>query len=501
MRTLKIAAIVTGMSLAATGAYAGLGDSPNINADIPDSSCFWTGPYVRENPVTNIAYPDTGAKYWAANFAMPEGSTLKINGRYMQNRYMSFNSYNIQGDSPTYSPVDAIADLDLQPDHKNATNPYVEGNKRRMPLRNYSIEVLTGAPVQGDPSTSLRSNAEYGERATIVLRSYVEDAGTGTTAGEYLPAPVVMLANGTVLTEVEEICSALQVDSSIVNIPLIPAGTYDQMTAFGNPYRLDGSEENPTILLKAFTFPENINCDWFGACPTAPSDQPGFYANLDNQYVFGMTTNARPVVLAEDALGIPPGTTPLGKVTVGFQKDPDLAVAVFRGKLPETPRTRDGSKYAEVGELRYWSFCTNEYMSQKVNACLYDEQIVVDEDGFYTIAIGWEEDRPGNATAECGYNWLPTSPRGDGYLDILEQEVAQGELDPAELEMPNALGKPRANNPYQNMVIVRNMLPSADFPHAIQEVSNYAETATVMGDYAVGYWYESRAEFESRGCQ
>jgi hypothetical protein len=431
---------------------------------------------------------------------MPQGSALEITGRYMHNRYMSFNSYDIAGANPTYSPVAAITDVDLHPDRSSARNPYVAGNKRGTPLRNYSIEVLTGAPVDGDPDNTLRSNADYDQRETIVLRSYVEDAGTGNTAGEYLPAPIVTLADGTVLTDVAEICGALDVDSSIVNIPLIPAATYDQMTAFGNPYHLDGTEANPTVLLKAFTFPENINCDWFGFCPQAPSEQPGFYANLDNQYVFGMTTNARPIVLPETALGIPSGATPLGIVTVGFQKDPALAVAVFRGKLPETPRTVDGSEYAEEGDMRYWSFCTNAYMSQKVTDCLYDEQIVVDENGYYTIAIGWEQDRPYNATSECGYNWLPTSTQGDGYLDILEQEIAQGELDPVELVTPNAIGQPRANNPYQNLVIVRNMLPSAGFPNAIQAVSNYAETASVMGEYAVGYWYESKADFEGRGC-
>ncbi len=498
MKIVKHLAISTAVTLVAMTAEAGLGNRPR--PEIPDSNCFWTGPYVRENPVTNIAYPDTGAKYWAANFAMPEGSALKITGRYLHNRYMSFNSYDIAGDEPTYSPVDAITDVDLHPFFRFARNPYVAGNRRNTPIRRYVFEVLPGAPAEGDPDNTIRSNAEHGQRATIVLRSYVEDDGTGNTAGEYLPRPIVTLADGTTLTKIEEICDALDVDSSIVNIPLVPAATYDQMTAFGNPYHLDGSEADPTFLLKAFTFAENINCDWFGFCPAAPSDQPGFYANLDNQYVFGMTTNARPVVVPETALGIPAGTTPLGTVTVDYQKDPDLAVAVFRGKLPETPRTRDGSKYAEEGELRYWSFCTNEYMSQKVTDCLYDEQVVVDEDGYYTIAIGWEGDRPGNARAECGYNWLPTSHRGDGYVDILVQEVAQGELDEAELTKPNALGRPRENNPYQNMVIVRNMLPSADFSNAIQDVQNYEETAAVMGEYAVGYWYESKAEFESRGC-
>lgn len=480
---------------------------PSEEPEFSVSNCFWAGPYVKENPITNIAYPDRGAVYWSSRFSMPSGSRLELKGQYMYNRYMSFNSYDVGGTNPSYKPVDAISDSELMPDNLGAVNPYrydLPQNERNSSDRDYTIEVLTGSPATDDPENTLRSNADFGEFATIVLRSYVADSGEGLTAGVPLPTPVVTLEDGQVIDNVEEVCEVLTADSSIINVPLIPPGTYDQMTAFGNPYKVDATEQDPAVLLKAFTFAENINCLWFGACSDTPDEQPGFYANLDNQYVLGITTNARPTIVPEEMIGIDSdpdtNTTPLGKVTVGFTKDEDLEVAVFRGKLPETPSTYSGAIYAEPGELRYWSFCTNEYMSQKVTDCLYDEQVQVDEDGYYTIAISWAEDRPINANRACGFNWLPTSTRGDGYLDILEQEVENGELDASELTALNQLNAPRSNNIYQNLVLVRNMLPSDGFENAIQSVSNYAETESVMGEYAVTYWYESKSDFESRGC-
>ncbi len=507
MKLLKYTVIVSAMSVATMSVTAMSAQAGSLgkllgkaDIEIPDNNCFWTGPYVKENPVTNIAFPDTGAKYWATNFSIPEGASLDIYGRYMHNRYMSFNSYDITGENPTYAPGDAITDIDLNPIFRFAKNPYIEGNRRNKLFRGYKIKVLPGAPEASDPDNTLHSMGQYGERATILLRSYVEDEDTGTTAGEYLPSPVVTLNDGTVITDIAEICQTLEVDSSIINPPLVPVDKYDQMAAFGHPYSLDATEENPNTLTKAFNPSDDINCGWFGFCHPAPTQATGYYANLDNQYVTAVTTNAKPIEYPETALGLPAGTTPRGKVVVGFQKSPELAVAVFKGKLPVTPKTLEGSKRAKAGEVRYWSFCTNEYMSQKVTDCLFDEQITVDEEGYYTIAVSWEEDRPENATAECGYNWLPASMQGDGYLDILEQEVERGELDPSVLSLPNQLGKPRENNPHQNIVIVRNMLPAADFEQAIQNVSSYTDTEAVMGEYAVQYHYESTIDFESRGC-
>ena len=60
-------------------------------------SCAWQGPYVKENPVTNIAYPDAGALYWSLKGVLPEGATLRLKGKYPQARYFSFNSYKMDG--------------------------------------------------------------------------------------------------------------------------------------------------------------------------------------------------------------------------------------------------------------------------------------------------------------------------------------------------------------------------------------------------------------------
>ena len=57
------------------------------------SSCFWVGPYVKQNPGFNVAFPDTGASYWSTDMKMPEGSQLVIKGRYTHARYQSLIAY------------------------------------------------------------------------------------------------------------------------------------------------------------------------------------------------------------------------------------------------------------------------------------------------------------------------------------------------------------------------------------------------------------------------
>ena len=55
------------------------------------------------------------------------------------------------------------------------------------------------------------------------------------------------------------------------------------------------------------------------------------------------------------------------------------------------------------GELRYWSWCSNQgFANTRVNQCVYDEHIPVGPDGFYTLVVSREEDRPRNARPECG---------------------------------------------------------------------------------------------------
>ena len=76
-----------------------------------------------------------------------------------------------------------------------------------------------------------------------------------------------------------------------------------------------------------------------------------------------------------------------------------------------------------------------------MNDCLFDEEIPVNKNGFYTIAISRVEDRPRNANKECGYAWLPMADDGDGMFD---EDVT--------------------------IIQFRHMLPSKNFQHSIQRV-------------------------------
>ena len=83
-------------------------DSSPVTAVEPRlSTCFWNGPYVKENPAANFAYPDTGAAYWTAEYSLPEGATLKLDGDFPYSRYISYNSYRSDG-----TPADVVAALE-----------------------------------------------------------------------------------------------------------------------------------------------------------------------------------------------------------------------------------------------------------------------------------------------------------------------------------------------------------------------------------------------------
>ena len=159
--------------------------------------------------------------------------------------------------------------------------------------------------------------------------------------------------------------------------------------------------------------------------PNAPRSEGGFYPNLDNDYIRAIINRKH------------------GKVLI------------VRGKAPTTPNTYDGKSISEEAELRYWSLCSNQsFVNTRVNDCLFDEEIPVNKNGIYTIAISRAEDRPRNAIKECGIAWLPMADDGDGMFD---EDVT--------------------------IIQFRHMLPSKNFQHSIQRVMRQDQLETVMGPY------------------
>ncbi|NEQ80364.1 MAG: hypothetical protein F6K26_08915 [Moorea sp. SIO2I5] len=99
-------------------------------------------------------------------------------------------------------------------------------------------------------------------------------------------------------------------------------------------------------------------------------------------------------------------------------------VLVVRGKKPKTPTTYFGDPIFHEGDLRYFTWATNGSMyNAAVTDSVFDEEMPVDENGYYTVVVSRPSYRPKKARYECGYAWVEFPPNGDGAGDIYLAEL------------------------------------------------------------------------------
>lgn len=404
---------------------------------VETSDCFWQGPYVKENSATNFAFPDTGSAYWSAKYTLPEGAVLRLNGEFPYSRYMSINSYK----SDT-SPADAVSDDKIIP-NKNSINPFVNGNLRNDPNRAYALTLAAGEAPTDRSANTIYDYAKTNEASVLVYRVYVPNKGKDLLGGVTLPKVELTTRQGEILKG-QAACNALNAYNKILNIPFVPEETYAKARATANP-----AQAIP-VWRSSYTTAFTIQCEFYGKCDTNPVRSVAYYANLDNQYISTfLDRSIKPIV-------------------------------VIRGKLPEVPKTLNGENRFDnkSAQLRYWSICQNEFYSQKVSSCLFDESIDVNPDGRYTIVTSLTGDRPKNVTKECGIGYLEWPENGDGFSIIPGREDHKND----------------------SRIIIRNMLPVNNFQNAIQNTKTPGDEKEVMGEYLPNAQYFTKEEFESLGC-
>lgn len=420
------------------------------------------------DPYINLAYRDANVFYWAAAFTIPDGARLRLDGEYPHSRYMSLISYDEAG-----RPVESLADYLIEPGQAPAleryseqtinppnigfnlsfgvayaqeteggasdlrsVNPFVPGNPRNSEFRDYTVEILNKAPEQeraiGERSSVSSGNKlhapSYGamNQQMLLYRIYLPDEGTAPDGGVDLPEPVLEMGDGRTLKG-DEACQALKTRQPL-------SITLDAVGVPPSEYReLINQPEKPD------TWPSKIPAEWFIQLdrksllgiytgytnPDARRSEGGFYPNLDNHYV---------------------------RTIINRKHGP---VFLLRGKAPTTPKTHAGDKIMGDGELRYWSICSNQGLSNtRVNDCLFDEEIPLDQNGYYNVVVSREEDRPRNAVPACGMGWLPMAEDGDGLFD-----------------------------PDVTVVQIRHMLAAPDFEHSVQRVFRQDELKDVMAEY------------------
>lgn len=408
------------------------------------TTCFWVGTV---SPDTfNILFPDSGVTYWIAQFTLPAGARLDLQGEFPHARHMSFNVYDANG-----QPLDRLNDQLIDP-VDGGVNPFRVGAARAAAQRAYGVRVMTralraGAPV--DDATRAQNTVYAGQDGNVVqlwYRIYVPDAGRDAKGGATLPSPTLVRADGSTVSGPELCREIVKTDGAVRDIR-VPAAVVQEALAL--PGRSPAQPAQAEPKWDAF-FNAGLSASrlLIGTEHETMRDKQdatrrgGFYSTLDNTYMSMYVDNR------------------LGRVLT------------MQGKAPTTPRTRAGAATMEAADLRYWSVCKYRSLADTaMDACLYDEQVPLDANRRFTIVMSKPEDRPANARPECGVAWMPWGI-GDGIL-----------------------------NPHGGYLVWRQMMPSPEHaPHSIFATRKLHEEAAVLGEHYPQPRYTSRAEFEARGC-
>lgn len=135
---------------------------------------------------------------------------------------------------------------------------------------------------------------------------------------------------------------------------------------------------------------------------------------------------------------------------------------VYRAKAPTFPDTRAGVPVSSARELRYWSLCEYELVTERYVQCSADYQTTVAPDGYFTFVISDPEDRP--AKNMDGVNWLPW---GGIY--------------------------------YDGFIGYRHMIPGTGFDKAVQNVPEFSDPAPIMAEYWPKVAYCAKDKIEAQG--
>lgn len=408
-------------------------------------ACGWE--FASNIDTMNIFYPDDSAKYWVALVPILPNTRLRIDGRYPDARYFSFNVYD-----PLLRPIDALADVELLP-RAGGINPYaVEGASPGDPYRAY-LEFAT-KPEQRPSNTLYAGQFDLNGTTLphpvmlpLMYRTYVPGPGLDFDGGVGLPILTLETADGD--TEllptadcVEPLLPTLggAVTELGINDALLGVNIYDEPLLLANSTVSVSDADAETHVFRGIPeFYVNFIAELLGLPMLGDAVESaaigggggGFMSNLHNAYTYNIYFRHK------------------GNVNL------------LRAKAP-TYRGQPGVPFG-TEQLRYWSVCQNDVVTQRYTGCSRDEHTALDEDGYFTIMVSDAEDRPSNATTANGITWLPWGP----YIDAA--------------------------------LAYRHMLPAPDYRETTSYVPRGTAVEDIMGEYAPQPAYCTQAIVEAVG--
>src|SRR6266536_3102652 len=378
-------------------------------------------------------WPDKRPTYFFGEMEIPAGAELTVRGRYPHVRYFKFSIYVHERNTFVAEAGGSIAGIHIEPD-PGSTNPYRVGADRDAKPRNFTIPILAkDAPANA--ADRARNTVYLGNQTKTIFggfRMYVSDRGYDGAGWGLADAPSL---EG-------------------------PGITYDATLADGS--KLVGDEVVKRIGKLMGDAPPPIDADaWYK-----------LVNNKDNNPFMTPAERAK-VPVATQMEG---GGDPTTAYIVNYISRKYGPLYVFRAKLPTFPNTWANTKIMPDGQVQYWSVAT---MASFTNGSLwdgvFDMQVPLDKDGYYTIVVSRPEDRPKNATAKNGVAWIDWGP-GEGLDD------------------------PR-NRKDWGALLMRYMVPHKDFQYSPLKADRPDKLAEVMGPYYPRGYYTTKAKFEAEGVR
>lgn len=421
------------------------------------ATCFWPGPKLRPGYYTTDPddygienqLPDTGNTFSTAWFKLPADAKLVISGNFPNMRHWSFVTYTEAG-----VPLDGLNDIDIEAD-AGSYNPFRAGVARDVQTRRYTFTVVNGKPpadAAQRPKNTVYTLNEPNTAIGMHMRNYVPDRSIDWTGGVGVPKVQLQTTDGKLLNE-QETCDATQAPLRGKQVPItVPRKLWLALNSLPwRPADRTPAKDFDVAPMVRFFNREHLLLQTF--FPLIPSDgmaveKGGFWSNPVTRYGFTYLSQAYGSVYA------------------------------VHGKMPTTPTTWHGqaAPLDVQANMRYWSLCTvTAPASGNTVDCVHDENVrpLLDPQGHFTVVISRAPDRPSNAKASCGVEWLEYGT-GDG--------IPGGSAD-------------------YGTVINRHTLVNPDFKHSWFNVTKVGDEAKEMGDYLPHVInLRAKAKFEALGC-
>ncbi|KAA0022046.1 hypothetical protein [Antrihabitans cavernicola] len=445
------------LALSGIGTASAAPGGPAKGAEIDVSNCAW--PIHTDGRQSGFGFNDRfGAYSGVMMFTDLPGGHWRFSGDYPKARWMEYESYDrLVGSQDSISGQTIDADA-------GSSNPFAPGAAPYKPGNHYKVDLYNAPPDQRIKNAhnlfygAWKNDPTYGKYLhsgiqSVLYRVYAAPGDVDSLGGAGRPhmSWVVDDPATSPFADSGQACASLeQAHQAYAPWPQIVTGLESINDTVIAPQIVPFAQRYLQYSVDP-TSPPAINV--LRPSPNGYGAPEGLWFNSRTPYV-GLAPNK----------------------LVG-------PLLVVRFKAPTFPRIDEGKPATGNEQTQYWDWCSTQFLTplNYTIACRHDSQFTLDKDGWATLVISTDDERP-VIDGQPYKDWIPMA--GNVGLSVMRQ------LDPNRQTFPQS--------PYfmPPVKIGDTNLPIDIVPGQLQQrdIKNH------MGEYFPIAKYCTRAEFEKDRC-